>query len=364
MKLNRLKLYDWRNYEALDCEFSPGVNLLLGENAQGKTNLLEALYYLSNGQSFRTRTAGELIRFGAEFAELQAEFSVEDREQTLRCILFQGRRPKQLYVGGVKKKSCELFPTVLFCPEDLLILKGSGQGRRKWLDRALSQLRPTYRGVLLQYQKCLEQKSVILREQNMLEILPEYNESLCRLGAVLISYRSRYLRALEEAAQAYQWELSGSQELLTLTYRTVTEDVLAQKEQLYCYLREHLERHAKAELESRQCLTGPHRDDFEAALHGLSIRSFGSQGQTRTAAIALKLAERELLRRQLQEEPILLLDDVLSELDAKRQDYVLNKLKSGQVFITCCETDRLTDLGKTFTVQEGHIVEEASCIYP
>lgn len=368
MRIENLTLYDWRNYDFCEASFVPGVNLLVGDNAQGKTNLLEAIVYLSQCQSFRTRTQAELIRIGADFADLRAKLSGEEREQELRAVIFAGRRPRQLYLNGVKKRSgaelAGVLPTVLFCPEDLQVLRSGAQARRKMIDHALCQLRPAYASALAEYGRNLEQKGRILKDfpvqPGLLDILPEYNERLARLGAILIHYRARYIRALDETARNYHSEFSGGRETLCLSYQTVSTviDPFAEPETLYCRLREHQESHLRAERESGQCLSGPHKDDLGADLNGLAVKSYGSQGQTRTAAISLKLAERELMRRQLGEEPILLLDDVLSELDAGRQDFVLNQLREGQVFITCCEKDRLTSLGRVYTVENGKITCE------
>ena len=365
MRIERFSLYDWRSYARAEVALSPGVNLLVGDNAQGKTNLLEAVVYLSQGQSFRTRAQAELVRIGAEFADVQAQIVAQEREQSLRAVVFAARRPRQLYVGGVRKKAAAalsgLLPTVLFCPEDLLVLKAGAAARRKMIDHTLCQLRPAYAAAVLEYGRCLERKGRILKDRlekpELLEVLPEYNERMARLGAQIIHYRARCVRALDEAARAYHAQFSGDREVLTLQYQTVSTvgDIYAEVPQLYAWLREHQESHRRAELESGQCLSGPHKDDLLAGLDGLSVKSYGSQGQTRTAAISLKLAERQLLRRQLGEEPVLLLDDVLSELDAGRQDFVLNQLTEGQVLITCCETDRFTTLGQVFRVENGEI---------
>ena len=180
---------------------------------------------------------------------------------------------------------------------------------------------------------------------------------MAQQGAVIISYRAKYLRQLGLLAGGFHTQFSGQKETLTLDYRTVSTvcDPFASRREIYQQLRAHQESHAQAELAACQCLSGPHKDDFDVLLSGRSLKSFGSQGQTRTAAISLKLAERELFRQDTGEEPVLLLDDVLSELDAGRQNFVLNELKSGQVFITCCETDRLTRLGQVFVVENGTI---------
>ncbi len=367
MKILDLSLTGFRNYESFRCEFDPGVNLIVGENAQGKTNLLEAICYLSRGSAFRTRKEAELIRFGAEFADLEARVESYGREQVLRAVMFAGRRPRQLWLSGVKKSSREdldgVLNTVLFCPEDLLVLKKGGAERRKLLDDALCQLRPKYARALEEYRRLLAQKAAILKDRferpEMLELLPEYNERMAQTGAILITTRARYLRQLEARAGVHHAAFSGDRERLSLTYQTVStvSDPSAPAKEIYERLREHQQSHYRAELESQQCLSGPHKDDFEAAINGLSIKSYGSQGQTRTAAISLKLAERDLFAEDTGEQPVLLLDDVLSELDAGRQDFVVNRIRSGQVFITCCESEKMTCIGKTLTIQEGNLVK-------
>ena len=366
MKLDRLSLRNFRNYESLESAFSPGVNLIVGDNAQGKTNLLEAVFYLSTGRSFRTRREMELILFHREFADLEGTVTDQARQQNLRAVLFAGRKPRQLFLNGVKKKSHGemngILTTVLFCPEDLMVLKAGAAARRRFLDQALCQLRPRYEAALVEYNRILEQKSRILRDRfenaSLLEVLPEYSRRLCQVGAILISYRVRFLKSLGEAATRFHQEFSGGRETLEIPYRTVStvEDPFAPLPALEQALLTHLDSHYGAELESAQCLTGPHKDDFDALLDGLSLKSYGSQGQTRTAAISLKLAQRELARRDTGEEPVLLLDDVLSELDPGRQDFVLNQIQSGQVFITCCEKDRLTKIGQVLQIQAGNLI--------
>lgn len=367
MILRSLHLNSFRNYETLSCEFSPGVNLICGKNAQGKTNLLEAICYLSQGCAFRTRREAELIRFGADFADLEAKVFSYGREQTLRTVMFSGKRPRQLWLSGVKQKSREqmngVLNTVLFCPEDLLVLKKGASDRRKLLDDALCQLRPKYARALEEYQRLLQQKSAALKAQaespSYLAMLPEYNERMAQFGALLIHTRAKYLRELEARAQEFHREFSGGTEQLSLEYKTVSTvtDPFAPLTHIFDQLKAHQQSHARAELESMQCLSGPHKDDFDAALSGLSIRAFGSQGQTRTAAISLKLAERDIFEADTGELPVLLLDDVLSELDAGRQDFVVNHIGRGQVFITCCDLDRLTDAGKTILIDGGKLKE-------
>lgn len=365
MRLNNLYLRGFRNYDEARAEFVSGINLLIGDNANGKTNLLEAIHYLSATRSFRTRKEQELIGFGREFAEISGEVFSQERTRELKAVLFSDRRPRRLWLSGVKQKTAAgisgVLNSVLFCPEDLLLLKKGALPRRKLLDSVICQLRPNYDAALTQYQQLLEQKSAILRERydnpSLAEVLPEYNTRMVQVGALLISYRARYLKALEEAAADFHHDFSGGKEKLTLTYQTVSTmtDPFAPVEVLRQQLAEHMLAHRRAELESAQCLSGPHKDDFIAALNEIPVGAYASQGQTRTACISVKLAQRELMRRDSGEEPVLLLDDVLSELDAGRQDFVLNHLTHGQVFITCCETDRLTSLGQVLYIENGSI---------
>lgn len=366
MKLNSISLHQFRNYEELNLDFDPGVNLIVGDNAQGKTNLLEAVIYLGSGKSFRTQKNSELVRIGGDFADISGNVFSQERQQTLRWVLFPAARPRQIYLNSVKKKTTAeisgVLQTVLFCPEDLMVLKAGSSARRRLGDNALCQLRPNYEAALTEYNKILEQKNRILKDRfenpAIVQILPEYNTRLCQVGALLISYRARFYEGLGKAAEKYHETFSGGKEAFRLVYRTVSTvtDPFAPITVLTEQLQEHLASHERAELESAQCLTGPHKDDFEVSLSGMNLKSFGSQGQVRTAAISLKLAQRELMANQSGEMPVLLLDDVLSELDPGRQDFVLNQISQGQVFITCCEPGRFTKLGKTIEISKGTIV--------
>ena len=367
MRLEKLQLRGFRNYGQIQLEFEPGVNLIVGDNAQGKTNLLESIGYLGSGKSFRAQRTGELIRFEEDFGEIDGDIFSQQRKQNIRWVLFNGSRPRQLWHNGVKKKTAGdiagLLPSVLFCPEDLMVLKAGAAPRRRLGDQALCALRPNYDAALTEYNRILEQKSRILKDQHdnpaVLAILPEYNARLCQVGALLISYRARFYESLGKEAAAYHNQFSGGAEEFHLQYKTVStvSDPFAPIEVLRGQMEDHLRGHYRAELESGQCLTGPHKDDFDISLSGVSLKSYGSQGQTRTAAISLKLAQRALMAREFGEEPVLLLDDVLSELDPGRQDFVLNQIDKGQVFITCCEPGRFTKLGKTIEICKGHIKE-------
>ena len=366
MHLCDIKLRDFRNYENLALSFDEGVNLIVGDNAQGKPNLLEAVAYLGSGKSFRTQKSAELVRLGAEFGDLEGTMCTQERCQSIRWVLFPAARPRQLYRNGIKKSTAAdvsgMLQTVLFCPEDLMILKTGAAARRKLGDSALCQLRPNYEAALSEYHRILDQKNRILKDRHenpaLLEILPEYNARLCQVGALLISYRARFFEGLGREAKDFHETFSGGKENFALAYHTVSTvtDPFAPVFTIEQQLLEHLHSHYRAELESAQCLTGPHKDDFDITLNGMSIKSFGSQGQVRTATISLKLAQRELMRKESGEFPVLLLDVVLSELVAGRQDFVLNQIKEGQVFITCCEPEKFTKLGKTIQIEKGQVI--------
>ena len=224
MKLNELTLEGFRNYENASFSFEPGVNLIVGQNAQGKTNILEAVSYLGSGRSFRAIKNGEMVKFSADFAQISGKITSQGREQTLRWVLFPTARSRQLYANGVKKKTAVeisgVFQTVLFCPEDLLILKAGSSGRRRLADGAISQLRPNYEAALAEYNRILEQKNRILKDRHenpaLLEILPEYNARLCQVGAILISYRARFFEGLGREAKIYHELFSGGKEDFSL----------------------------------------------------------------------------------------------------------------------------------------------------
>jgi len=367
MIVRSLELASFRNYETLRAEFSPGVNVIYGENAQGKTNLLEAVEYISGCRSHRTRGDRELISFGADGAAIRAAVESRSRVFTVEIQIHRGSRRK-LMVNGVKQKTAAelsgVFHTVLFCPEDLTLIKEGGAARRRFLDNSICQLRPRYAAALAEYMRLYEHKTRILRDwpgrPALLDTLDDFDERMARTGAILIHYRAHFIRKLSLFAAATHRDFSGGREELTLTYETVktVTNPLGSTGDLYLQLTAHQQAHRKAELDARVCLSGPHKDDLAVAIDGQPARQFASQGQTRTAALSLKLAERELHYEDTGQWPVLLLDDVLSELDARRQDFVLQRIRSGQVFITCCEDDRLHGLeeGKTIRVHGGAIV--------
>lgn len=368
MKLRRIVLDGFRNYTDFTADFSPGVNVIWGENAQGKTNLLEAIGFLSGARSHRARGDKELISFHRDRGTITAEVTSRGRDFLLEVQLFRGAR-RRLFVNHVKCKTAAelggIVQTVLFCPEDLALIKAGAAERRSFLDHAICQLRPRYAEALAQYNKLLEHKTRILRDwekhPSLLDVLEDFNEAMARAGALVIHYRAHFVRKLAEKAAQIQTEFSGGRETLALHYATVSmvRDPLGPTVELYEDLRRHQDSHAKAERDARSCLSGPHKDDLVAQINGQPARQYASQGQTRTAALSLKLAERELFRDDTGQWPILLLDDVLSELDARRQDFVLRRITGGQVILTGCEApDGSFPEGRTLHIMQGKLVND------
>ena len=281
MRVCSISLDGFRNYTQFSAQFSPGVNVIWGENAQGKTNLLEAIGFLAGARSHRARGDKELIAFQRTQGTITAQVESRGRDFLIQAQLFRGARRK-LFVNHVKLKTAgelsEILQTVLFCPEDLALIKAGAAERRTFLDRAICQLRPRYAEALSQYQKLLDHKTRILRDweknPSLLEVLEDFNEAMARAGALVIHYRAHFIRKLAEKAQVIQREFSGGGEELALSYQTVrtVTDPLGPTVTLYEALREHQNSHRRAELEAKSCLSGPHKDDLLAAINGQPAR--------------------------------------------------------------------------------------------
>ena len=364
MTVNLIELDNFRSYTHGAAEFHPGVNVIAGENAQGKTNLLEAIAYLSSASSHRARYDRELIRHGQDHARVRAQVSSHGRELILEASLHRAAR-RQLSSNGVKLKTAGelsgLFNTVLFCPEDLYLIREGAEARRRFLDGCICQLRPRYAQALAEYKRLHQHKTRILRDSgehpSLLDALDDFSLRMALCGAVIVHYRAHFIRRLRETAPDIHADCSGGKEKLELRYETVSTvpDPEAPQKEILPQLIAHMESHREAEIASRSCLSGPHKDDLAVDIDDSPAKSYASQGQTRTAALALKLAARDIIYQDSGEWPVLLLDDVLSELDARRQEFVLNRITSGQVFITCCEEEKLAKLrdGKAFCVKDG-----------
>ena len=368
MSMKRLILRDFRNYEQADVLFSPGVNVFCGENAQGKTNILEAVGLVSTMRLFRSAQKRDAIRFNANQAQAEVFFSAEKRDMSIKTTIPRTGR-MQLEINGVKQKrlsdAAGLLRTVLFCPEDLMLIREGSAARRRFMDIALSQLRPNYARYLSEYSRLHENKIRILKDSeekpSLLDTLDDFSFRMSIIGGHLVRYRAYYLKSLMQKARGIHASISGKDEQLDYIYKTVSTvtDPFASAKEIGMQLWEHACTHRAAEIATQSCLSGPHKDDLELTIGGKSAKAFGSQGQVRTCALSLKLAERDMFFEDSGEYPILLLDDVLSELDAKRQDFVLNRIEHGQVLITCCEPEKLAQVkgGRLFAVADGVVTQ-------
>lgn len=366
MKINTLKLQNFRNYEDESFAFDPSVNLICGENGQGKTNLLEAAAACSTMRLFRTAQKKEGLRFDADHAFIQTGFEAQNREFSLELRISR-TKPMEIYKNGVRQKRQSdvqgLLKTVLFCPDDLLLVRQGAGARRRFLDTALCQLRPYYARYLEEYNRLHEHKTRILRDSeekpSLLAMWDDFSLRMAHLGAQVIRYRAYYCKKLLAIAAEVHADIAPH-EALSGVYQTVSTvtDPFAEAKQIEKELVDHVYAHKAAEIAAKSCLSGPHKDDFVLDLNGRSASAYGSQGQVRTCTLSLKLAERELFFSEDGEYPVLLLDDVLSELDRRRQDFVLNRIGSGQVMITCCE-DGISDklhAGAVFSIEKGKII--------
>lgn len=366
--IESLRLEQFRNHEDTRMNFCPGSNVIFGDNAQGKTNILEAVSYLSSARSFRARSERELIRFGCRQSAVSARVFAADRKYDMEIKISDGCRRK-LMVNQISRRTVAeysgIFHTVLFSPEDLYLVREGAATRRKFMDFFICQLRPRYARALAEYNRLYEHKTRILKDcvekPSLLSTLEDFNLRMAQTGAVIVYFRAYFAQRLSKYAEQVHRDFSGEKETLRVEYQTVktVTDPCAPPKEIFLQLLEHQKLHEKAELAARSCLSGPHKDDLKITIDGNCARSFASQGQARTAALSLKLAEREIFYHDSGEFPILLLDDVLSELDPNRQEFVLNRIQGGQVLITCCEDERLSRLGngKIFTVKNGTVSE-------
>ena len=357
MKLLRMALKGFRNIEKADLSFSPGVNVIFGANAQGKTNLLEAIWLLGGSKSFRGARESQMVSFGGRVFQLEGEFS--DRER-IQKILYTGGEKKKVLLNGVPLAGASSlrgeFFSVVFTPEDLSLIKDGPEQRRDFLDVAIGGVKPVYSRYLAQYQNLLDQRNALLREISFSgrgrEMLELWDSQLSKAGTAISILRSDYLRRLGTAAKEIYSGFSGSREEFSLSYRSSVfgeEPLSVYSDQLISRYAQALRDSVETDIKMRFTGKGVHRDDLEILIDGVSAKSFGSQGQQRSGAVALKLGEAAILKQVTGEDPIILLDDVMSELDASRQDYILNRVKNFQVFLTCC------DLSHTQGLKEGRI---------
>lgn len=371
MLADTLTTEHFRNLADGTVSFSERMNVIFGDNAQGKTNLIEAIWLFSGAKSFRGARDSELTTFGEAYTALTLAFRDKERSQKAE-IRFGGREKKRVLLNKVPlegaAKLAGAFYTVVFSPAQLSIVSDGPKSRRRFLDAAISQVNPRYRDYLDQYEKVLLQRGALLRDcwksPSLRGTVEIWDDQLARLGTILTIYRNDYVGKLGQAAARIYEGLSQGKEQLTLRYcSTVFSE--GQDPQVYddgTILRYLEALRAGFEEDIRTGMTGVgiQRDDLLVQIDGHSARVFGSQGQKRSGALALKLAEASLLAGITGERPVILLDDVMSELDAHRQDYILNHVKNNQVFLTCCDRSNTLRLreGSVFRVEGGRLVRE------
>lgn len=374
MYVQRLATSNFRNLEDTEVFPCEGVNVIYGDNAQGKTNFLEGLWLFTGGHSFRGAKDAELPRLDREsgvnspMASLSLDFFSEERRQKAVLQIENGRRSS--IINGVKKRTGSALVgkvrAVIFSPEHLLLVKEGPSRRRTFIDGALCQLKPGFAGAISIYNRALLQRNALLKDMarfpELRDTLEVWDARLAKLGVAVMAERKAYVEKLAPGVQAIYEGISRGREQITVRYSPSVKfsvENFSREEAEEAFLKE-LKRTVRSDMRSGFTSAGPHRDDLEIELNGLSARAFGSQGQQRSAVLALKLAEAETLAGISGETPVVLLDDVMSELDQNRQDYLLNHLQGRQVFITCCspETVSLQETGRRFHVEAGHITPE------
>lgn len=359
MFIKSLELMNYRNYEFLDLKFSPGTNILYGDNAQGKTNILEAIYMSATTRSHKGSKDRDVIQFHKEEAHIRTCLEKDNVGYQIDMHL-RKNRSKGIAIDQKKlKKAADLLGllnVVFFSPEDLNIIKNGPAERRRFVDMELCQLDPMYLEHLNQYHKILENRNKLLKDLSfrpeLKDTLSVWDLQLAEYGKKIIARRRAFTEQLNQIIFDIHKNLSGQKEELVVKYEPDTEE----QELDRC-----LEEHQARDIRLKQTASGPHRDDFSFMIGNMDVRRFGSQGQQRTAALSLKLSEIELVKKVTHTSPVLLLDDVLSELDSRRQKLLLENIGSIQTVITCTGLDEFVhdrfEIDKVFRVVEGSIAE-------
>ena len=340
MRVNGISLHNFRNYGDETADFSGGVNIICGENAAGKTNILEAIFYYAAGKSFRNCKDRELIRFGCDSAETEMLFDTPAGQKKMSVSYTKlGKRAIRLGQSPALKtrEFMGLFRAVVFTPDHLSLVKGAPETRRRFLDLAICQSFPRYAPTVQEYNRILLQKNALLKTACAGgELLDIYNERLSLLAAVITVNRAKYVSRLIPAANGFLSEMSREREELTAVYRSQCGVCGGNQEEIKNAYRKLFSAHMADEREKGFCVCGVQKDDVSFYINGKSIRLYGSQGQQRSAVLAMKLAEGELSASLTGDHPVYLLDDILSELDNGRREFILSMLSGRQVIITGC----------------------------
>lgn len=364
MTVNSVKIKNFRNISDLSFTADNGVNVIYGENAQGKTNILESIWLFTGCKSFRGAKDAELIKFNENFAKINLEFSDNVREKNSEIIIADKKKTASL--NGVSLRStAELigsFYAVIFSPVHLSLIKDGPAARRKFLDTALCQLKPAYAEHLAGFKRALIQRNALLKDlhlnSELYDMLDTWDDQLARYSACVIKERLQYIDLLSDYSKSIYSGISENKENFSVSYSRNELNKDTSVKDIYLSEIENLKNSRKEDIISKTTTVGPHRDDLEILINDVSARSFGSQGQQRSCALALKLGESEIIKKVTGETPVALLDDVMSELDEKRQDYVLNHINDRQVFLTCCDPSQVLRLcgGKSFLIKDGEII--------
>lgn len=360
MFIKRLQMLNYRNYNALDIKLCPNVNVFMGDNAQGKTNILEAIYYCAFAKSHRTSKDKELINWNGEHAFISVDVGRERLDKRIDISILKDGK-KSIRINKIKiKKIGELFGNfnvVMFSPEDLRIIKDSPGVRRKFIDMELCQLNPKYYYNLVQYNKVLNERNILLRNRNTSsEMLEIYDMQLVEFGYNIIRDRIKYIESLNKYAEKIHSDITSGKEKINFKYISTIKDLENIKENFYTLLEKNRSKDCDRGITS----IGPHRDDFFVYINDIDTKSYGSQGQQRTAVLTMKFSSLEIIKELTGEFPVLLLDDVLSELDFNRKKYILSTIGQIQTVITCTGIEDLYEYldekAKVFKVKNGEIV--------
>lgn len=355
MHIETIKLKNFRNYSNQQIEISPKCNVFYGNNAQGKTNILEAISVTAIGKSFRTHKEKELIKFGEEFSNIEINFIKNNTQNKIRIDITD---KKDIYVNDIKlKKVSDILGKiniVLFTPDDIGILKKGPSIRRRFLDMMICGLRPAYVYSLNQYLKVLEQRNSYLKQAETgrinEELLYIWNEKLATLGNNIYNYRCEFMDKIKQKINNIHGKITNNKEEIKIKYLSDCENYEAFLEELWTS--------QSLDFKTGYTNKGIHRDDFIVYINGKQVSIYGSQGQTRSAILSLKIAELEIIHEEIGEEPILLLDDFMSELDEQRKKKLLENIKNNQVIITCTDKIKLENQ-TTYKVEQGQVYHEA-----
>ncbi|MBQ2769520.1 MAG: DNA replication/repair protein RecF [Clostridia bacterium] len=343
MKIKKLFLQNFRNYERETFDFSDGLNVLFGKNAQGKTNCAEAVFYLCTGASLRIRHDKQLIKTGADHAEIRAEAENRYGKVVIEATIFENKREIRVN-GGKISKNADLMGhinSVFFSPGELRLIQDGPDERRRFMNISIAQTSAPYYTALLRYNRILDQRNSLLKNRDVemvLDTLPVWDEQLCKYAALIVKKREEFIEKLAPFAKEYHAFLTdGAEELLVKPDRRY----VGSEEEIAASLKRRLADNYEKDLRLGFTTVGPHRDDLDVIINGLDAKAYASQGQMRTAALALKLAEVRIFKELSTEYPILILDDVMSELDLKRRKKLLQCVADLQTILTCTHTERV-----------------------